>query len=84
MNPLMTPYHDTLMAALQEPEEAIAYLNAALEENDPAVLALAFQHLAEAHGLTALLTELSCQSEHISLRQLTPLLHALHVRFIAA
>jgi probable addiction module antidote protein len=41
-------YQDDLLAALQNPEEAQAYLNAALEDGDSEVFLLALRDVAEA------------------------------------
>ena len=41
-------YHTYLMESLQDPIEAAAYLEVALEEKDPALLLLAIQNIAEA------------------------------------
>jgi probable addiction module antidote protein len=41
-----------LSAALKDPKEAALYLNAAWEENDPALLLAALADVARAHGAT--------------------------------
>jgi probable addiction module antidote protein len=41
-------YQDELLEALQDPEEAQAYLNAALEDGDSEVFLLALRDVAEA------------------------------------
>lgn len=43
-------YRDSLLRSLKDPREAEAYLNAALEENDPGLLLLALRNVAEARG----------------------------------
>lgn len=43
-------YQDSLLQALRDPEEAEAYLNASLEENDPPLFLLALRNVAEAQG----------------------------------
>ena len=43
-------YDETLKETLNDPEEAAAYLNAALEEGDPAVFLLALKDVANIHG----------------------------------
>jgi len=40
-----------LEAALTDPEEAAAYLDAAMELDDPAALLVALRHVARAHGM---------------------------------
>ncbi len=49
-------YQDTLLAALTDPAEAAAYLNAALEDGDHDVFLLALRNVADAHpgGMTKL------------------------------
>ncbi len=44
-------YQDQLLKALQDPEEAAAYLNAALEENSIDLFLFALQNVLEARGL---------------------------------
>jgi hypothetical protein len=43
-------YQDSLLARLKDPQEAAAYLTAALEDGDPEVLLLALRDVAEARG----------------------------------
>jgi probable addiction module antidote protein len=50
----MKPYKDYdehLLKSLKDPKEAAAYLNAALEENDPALFLMAYYNVARAHGM---------------------------------
>jgi probable addiction module antidote protein len=50
----MKPYKDYdehLLDSLKNPSEAAAYLNAALEEKDPAVFLVAYYNVARAHGI---------------------------------
>lgn len=50
----MKPYKDydkSLLKSLKNPVEAAAYLNAALEENDPALFLMAYYNVARAHGI---------------------------------
>ena len=44
------PYHDWLIKTLKDPKEAAAYLEAAIEDGDQAVLMLALRHVAQAKG----------------------------------
>ncbi|MCX5789143.1 MAG: putative addiction module antidote protein [Elusimicrobia bacterium] len=45
--------HDEyLRVALKDPREAAAYLNAAVEENDPALILAALADVARAHGVS--------------------------------
>jgi len=50
MNEVTIRYETGLKAALSDPDEAAAYLNAALEENDQEVFLLALRDIAEARG----------------------------------
>jgi len=43
-------YGETLKDALREPADAAEYLNAALEERDPAAFLLALKDVADIHG----------------------------------
>lgn len=45
------PYEDLLLEDLKEPAEAAAYLEAAIEEDDPAVFLLALRQVAQAWGM---------------------------------
>lgn len=52
-------YQNTLIESLKDPEEAAAYLNAALEahaEDAEALFLLALRNVAEAHGIAKLAT----------------------------
>jgi probable addiction module antidote protein len=44
------PYTDFLFERLKDPEEAAAYLNAALEDEDPGVFLIALKDIAQANG----------------------------------
>ncbi len=48
--PRSVSYHDHLIGALTDPREAEAYLNAALEDEDPRVFLLALRNVVEARG----------------------------------
>ena len=48
------PYDDYLIESLKDHRLAEAYLNAALEEDDPRVFLLALRNVAEARGMTKL------------------------------
>lgn len=43
-------YHADLIKHLKKPKEAVGYLNAALEEDDPVLFLLALRNVAEAQG----------------------------------
>lgn len=44
------PYEDWLIESLKDPKEAAAYLEAAIEDGDQAVLMLALRQVAQAQG----------------------------------
>jgi probable addiction module antidote protein len=44
------PYRESLLESLRNPDEAIQYLNACLEDGDPHVFLLALRDVADAHG----------------------------------
>ena len=44
-------YFTSLEAALTDPAEAAAYIDAAMELDDPAALLVALRHVAKAHGM---------------------------------
>lgn len=58
-------YEDGLKLALADPEEAAAYLNAALEESDQAVFLMALRDVAEAYGLSAVAQEAQLNRENL-------------------
>ena len=45
------PYKEGLLKSLKDPNEAAAYLTAALEDGSPDVFLLALRNVAEAHGI---------------------------------
>jgi probable addiction module antidote protein len=47
-------YEKELLKALKNPDEAAAYLNAAIEEGSNEIFLLALRNVAEAHGFTNL------------------------------
>ena len=51
MNKVSRPYQDELLQALMNPEEAAAYLNAALDEGSSELFILALQNVANAQAL---------------------------------
>jgi len=44
-------YEESLLKALRDPEEALAYLNAALMDEDQEVFLLALKHVLKAQGI---------------------------------
>ena len=49
--PRNVSYQDYLIESLKDPVEAAAYVEAALELEDPAALLLALRQVAKAHGM---------------------------------
>jgi probable addiction module antidote protein len=48
--PRSAPYDDLLMEMLKDEERALAYLNAALDEQDPRVFLIALRNVTQAQG----------------------------------
>lgn len=71
MNPITTSYETGLKASLADPEEAAAYLNAALEENDQEVFLLALRDITEARGFSRMAQDASLNRENLY-RMLSP------------
>jgi probable addiction module antidote protein len=65
MNQITAKYEDGLKASLKNPEEAAAYLNAALEENDQEVFLLALRDIAEARGFSQVAQETLLNRENL-------------------
>ena len=90
MNQITARYEDGLKAALTNPEEAAAYLNAALEENDQEVFLLALRDIAEARGFSRMARDTSLNRENLyrmlsstgnpQLSSLNTLLHSVGLR----
>lgn len=55
--PRSKSYQEELVEDLKDPSEAAAYLNAALEDEDPRVFLSALRDVAEAHGGMTRLSE---------------------------
>lgn len=52
--------HDAYLAEkLKDPQEAALYVNAAVEENDPALILAALAQVARAHGLSKMARKVS-------------------------
>ena len=90
MAKLSVGYEQGLKEALADPEEAAAYLNAALEDVSQEVFLLALRDVANARGLTHLAREASLNRENMyrilsekgnpQLSSLTALLDALGLK----
>ena len=88
-------YDETLKQTLTDPEEAAEYLNAALEEGDPAALLLALKDVTNVHGGMAKVAEAANLNRESMYRMLSEngnprissldaLLHALGLRLAIA
>jgi probable addiction module antidote protein len=94
MSRLTKNYRESLLQALQDPQEAAEYLTAALAEGDSAVFLLALRDVTDARGMStpAAKTQLNREnlyrmlSEHGNpqLDSLTALLDALDLRLTVA
>lgn len=84
------PYEETLIDDLRDPAEAAAYLEAAMEETDPAVFLLALRQVVQARGMTAVARKARLGRESLyktlseegnpELRTLNRVLHAMGLR----
>jgi probable addiction module antidote protein len=88
-------YQPDLIEGLRDAREAEAYLNAALEEDDPELFLLALRNVAEAQGGVAQLAEktklnreslykMLSERGNPELRSLEALLHAMGFRLAVA
>ncbi len=65
MKQITAKYEDGLAASLADRDEAAAYLNAALEEDDQEVFLLALRDIAEARGFTQVAQDASLNRENL-------------------
>lgn len=65
MSKATADYVEGLHTRLRDPEEAVAYLNAALEENDQELFLLALRDVAEARGMSWLARETQLNRENL-------------------
>lgn len=65
MNQITANYEDGLKAALANPDEAAAYLNAALEDNDQEVFLLALRDVTEARGFSQVSKDTDLNRENL-------------------
>ncbi len=63
--PLSRDYEDFLIESLKEPQEARAYLNAALEDEDYRVFLLALKDVAKAYGISRIASETKLNRESL-------------------
>jgi probable addiction module antidote protein len=88
------PYEEILLDELKDPTEAAAYLEAAMEESDPAVFLLALRQVVKARGMTAVARKARLGRESLyktlsedgnpELRTLNRVLHAMGLRLSVA
>ena len=94
MSKLSKDYRETLLEDLQDPQEAAAYLTAALEEGDSAVFLPALRNVADAKGMRTVAAKAKLNRESLyrmlsehgnpQLDSLTALLDALDLRLAVA
>jgi len=94
MSRLTKDYRESLLQSLQDPQEAAAYLTAALDEGERATFLLALRDVAEARGISALAAKAQLNRENLyrmlsehgnpQLDSLTALLNALDLRLAVA
>ena len=58
-------HEKALLEELKDPNDAAAYLSAALEENDLDIFLLALRRIAQAHGVSQISIESSINRQHI-------------------
>ncbi len=90
MSAVTVKYEDGLKASLRNPDEAAAYLDAALAENDQEVFLLALRDVAEARGFSQVAQETRLNRENLyrmlssngnpQLSSLMALLHSVGLR----
>ena len=83
-------YESRLLEDLQDPEEAVAYLEAAIEDDDPATFLLALRQVVRAHGTSEVarkaklgresLYKTLSESGNPELQTINKLLHAMGLR----
>lgn len=82
MDQVTVPYEVGLLEDLRDPEEAAAYLNAALEDDDPRIFLLALRHVTEALGMSQVSRDSGLNRENLY-RMLSsngnPQLNSLHM-----
>ena len=71
MSQVTMKYEDGLKSSLMNPDEAAAYLNAALEENDQEIFLLALRDIAEARGFSQVAQDAVLNRENLY-RMLSP------------
>ena len=65
MSRLTKNYRESLLEALQDPQEAAEYLTAALEDGDSAIFLLALRDVADARGMSTLAAKAQLNRENL-------------------
>ena len=65
-SPAAVPHEEHLDETLKDAEQAAAYLNVAIEENDPQQILKAIRNVARAHGINNIAEALDMQRESVS------------------
>ncbi len=65
MDTAVAKYESGLKTSLLNPDEAAAYLNAALEENDREIFLLALRDVAEAHSFSRVAQQTTLNRENL-------------------
>lgn len=65
MSEITASYHEGLLKNLQDPDEATAYLNAALEDGDQEVFLLALRDVAESWGFARIAQDTQLNRENL-------------------
>lgn len=71
MSEITTTYESSLREALKDPDEAAAYLDAALEENDQEIFLMALRDVANARGFSQMAQNARLNRENLY-RMLSP------------
>jgi len=71
MSKVTTTYESSLREALSDPDEAAAYLDAALEENDQEIFLMALRDIANARGFSQVAQDTRLNRENLY-RMLSP------------
>ena len=65
MDQVTVPYEVGLLEDLRDPREAAAYLNAAMEDEDPRIFLLALRHVTEALGMSQVARDSGLNRENL-------------------
>ena len=64
--PAAVPHEEHLDEVLKDSKQAAAYLNAAIQENDPELVLMALRNVARAHSIKSIADALHTQRESVS------------------